>query len=272
MIHFHFARIFNLFHLPALFISLILPVIGFGIAWSENIKKPIVIATIDYPPLMGTREGIMTDLAREAFKAVDIPITFIIVPMSRIEWIVSNANTDAAVGSMDWIHNDSAKSSLKHTCIFYTGFHFFYLKNKFPNGLKFDDICELKHHRIGYIRGGALSPIFEQKGIKPDWVADLSRNARKLFLNRIDMFAATEISGWTVINNHYPEYSHKLAMDTHILKDIYGDVIFGPNQSDLHESFQIGFDIIKENGTFLNIFKSYYGSENVPGWARSQIR
>lgn len=138
------------------------------------------------------------------------------------------------------------------------------MKQRFPNGVSFDTLEDLKGYKIGYIRGGGLTPLFQKANIEPDWVTDLAQNAKKLFLGRIDMHAATELAGWGIIQKLYPENVNAIAMTEKPIHTIDGHIIFSKNQHALKQQFERGFKIIQKNGTYLKVLKRYYGERQIP--------
>lgn len=235
-----------------------------SIIQAEDNSKTIQIATIDYPPLMGVQNGVMTEIVTEAFKSKGITIEYKIYPMSRIVWSVTEGNDLAVVGSRAWFHKANNIKNVHPVSIYYTGLNFFSLKEKFPQGVIFEKLEDLKKYKIGYVRGGSLIPIFNKANLKLELVTALSQNASKVYTGRVDMFAATELGGWGVIQKHYPNEMNKFTISKKYIHQINGDIVFAKNQVALMEIFQQGFEIIKNNGTYLKILKKYYINIEIP--------
>ncbi len=232
---------------------------------SDTKKKPfILLQTINYPPLMGVKGGLMTDIVKESFAEEGIRIKYKIWPMARIIWGVINNRASAVVGSRAWFLNAEGADKLRPVRIYNTAFHFFYMKERFPQGITFTSIKELKKYRIGYIRGGGLTIVLKKADIKPKLVKELIQNIKKCFHGRIDMHVATELAGWGAVQDVYPDQTDKFTMiDKPILK-IDGDIIFAENQKTLEETFRRGLKKIKKNGIYLQILKKYYRNRKIP--------
>ena len=227
-----------------------------------NASKSIKIAMIDYPPLMGINGGLMTDMAREAFKSQGIEAQFHILPMSRIALALSEGHVPAVLGTRAW----SFLKEVVAVRIFYSGMNFFSLKSKFPNGVEFSKLEELKKYEIGYSRGGSLMPLFTKAGLVPNLVVSGDQNVKKLYFNRIDMFASTELAGWGIIEKYYPDKLHEFTMSENTIMEISGDIIFEKKQTQLVSTFRKGLNHIKKNGTAMNILKAYFKGRKIPDY------
>ncbi len=145
-----------------------------------------------------------------------------------------------------------------------THYHFFFLKERFPQGMDYEKLEDLKKYKIGYVRGGSLIPIFKNANLEPELAASLAQNVQKIYSGRDDMFAATELGGWAVIEKYYPDEVNRFARADKSIHHINGDIVFAKNQQNLMDTFKQGFDIIKNNGTYLKILKDYYGNREIP--------
>jgi len=227
--------------------------------------KTIQITTIDYPPLLGSKSGLITEIVTEAFKSKEITVEYKIYPMARIVWSVTEGSkVVAAVGSRDWFHKADVAENVHFVSIYFTGLIFFSLKEKFPHGVEYDKLEDLKKYEIGYVRGGSLIPIFKKANLNLQLVATISQNVLKLHKGRVDMFAATELGGWAVIRKYYPEEVNKFSVSDKFIHHINGDIIFAKNQEALTDIFNQGLEIIKNNGSYLNILKKYYADREIP--------
>jgi ABC-type amino acid transport substrate-binding protein len=109
-------------------------------------------------------------------------------------------------------------------------------------------------------------PIFKKSGIEPSLVAVGDQNIHKLYFGRIDMYAATELSGWGIIEKYYPEKYHEFSMSQKAIHEISGDIIFDKSQTQLISTFRKGLVHIKKNGTFIKILKKYFKGREIPDY------
>ena len=254
--------------------KLALAVIGVLIATlnplSSSASEPqrLTFSTIDYPPLMGNRGGIMTDVVSAAFATQGIAVDYNIVPMARIARSILEGEDTPVVGSLDWFHINRNNQEVHSVKFYSASLHFFYLKKRFPQGLNYQSLEDLNPYHIGYIHGGSLIPLFRKAGLQLQLVNDLTQNVKKSYARRIDMFAAIELSGWALIHRDFADYAHEFAMNKQPIHRIAGDAIFPPAQQDLKQQFERGLAEIQRNGDYVEIFRRYYGSQTLPEYVR----
>jgi polar amino acid transport system substrate-binding protein len=227
-------------------------------------QQNIVIATIDYPPLLGKKGTIMTDIANAAFQAKGINVQYKTYPLARVIKAINANSITAALGSRHWFYKENAAASKLFVSIYWLNMHFFYLKSNFPQGLVYQNLSDLQDYKIGYIRGGVLTQTFENTDIKPNLVATLRQTSHKTYAGRDDMFAATKLGGWAIINKYHPDKIDLFSASEKPIKQLSADIIFTGQQQGLYETFKEGFDIIKKNGTYLKIIDKYYDERTIP--------
>ncbi len=232
----------------------------------DTASKLINIATIDYPPLMGEQEGLMTDIVKEAFSIQEYQVNYTLIPMARIAWSITEGDSDAAIGSIHWLRGKQLLEQVRHKTIYYTGMHLFYRKQQFPEGINYQDLSEINQYKIGYIRSGSMLQVLKKAGIKPQLVKDLATNSRKLKTQRIDMFVATELGGWGAIKKKYPDAVNEFAMMPRPILDILGsgDVIFPLKNKHIQGIFERGLLKLINNGGYRQILEKYYGKGKIP--------
>ncbi|WP_432460082.1 MULTISPECIES: substrate-binding periplasmic protein [unclassified Agarivorans] len=252
--------------LPLLQLMWLVLMMNFALPLAAQPVPPteVEFVTIDYPPLLGKKDSIMTDITTAAFNAMGIAVTYKVYPLARVVRAVTSNSVVGALGSNSWFHYAPADEPVAFIRMYSLNMLLFYLKSRFPEGLKYQDLSELKDYQIGYIRGGSLIPVFEREGIKPDLVRNLSQNVHKVYAGRDDMFAATELGGWAIIERYYPEHVDKFSSAEQAILNISGDIIFASQQRYLAALFQQGFEAIKANGEYLTIIQKYYGGRALP--------
>ncbi|WP_432463777.1 substrate-binding periplasmic protein [Agarivorans sp. QJM3NY_33] len=231
----------------------------------------VELATIDYPPLMGGREAILSELASAAFAAVGIKVNYRVYSLPRVVRAVATNAVAGALGTHNWFYYDDAKLQISYIPIYAVNIRLFYLKSHFPQGLDYQELRDLQGYKIGYIRGGALLPEFAKANIEPELVRTLHQNVEKVYAERDDMFVATELGGWAVIKQHFPEDVSKFAQAEDPLFIDEGDIIFSHKYKHLQDIFWLGFQMIKENGQYLKVVEKYYGKHQVPAYLQRFI-
>ncbi len=232
-------------------------------------SQKLTFSTIDYPPLMGSQGGIMTDVVSAAFATQGIAVDYSIVPMARIARLILDGEDTPVVGSLDWFHINRDDQVVHSVKIYSASLHFFYLKKRFPNGLEYQSLENLTPYTVGYIHGGSLIPLFRAAGLQMQLVNELTQNVKKSYAQRIDMFAAIELSGWELIHRDFADYSHEFSMAQQPIHRIEGDAIFPESRLDLMQQFEQGLKEIQRNGRYVEIFRRYYGSHPLPAYVEA---
>jgi len=226
--------------------------------------QDLTIATVDYPPLMGLEGGIMTDLVKAAFETQAIRVKYEIYPVAKIAWSILEGRDIPVVGSVGWFHVDLQKMQLHSVQLYSGNLHLFYLKRKFPDGLRYQNLNDLRQFSIGYIHGGSLIPLFADAGVHPQLVNNLEQNVKKVYAERIDMFAAMELGGWAMISRNFSDYAHEFEMAENPIHRVSGDAIFPPSQQHLKAVLEKGVAEIRSNGDYVKIYQRYYGDRPLP--------
>lgn len=230
----------------------------------------IIISSDNHPPLIqgdespGNEPGIMTDIVRAAFRAKGVRVEYLAIPAARISWSLLENKVSATVGPLGWFDAKNARHRVHFIPVYPASFHLYYMRERFPQGLSYTDLEELKPYKIGYMHGGAANGLLEKAGLSVERVNDRDQNTRKLFLGRIDLLVTESIGGWTSIRNVYPNQVDKFRMVKKVLMEAPGGIIFIKDQLNLIQTFQAGFSEIKQNGIYMNIVNRYYNRQWIP--------
>ncbi|NVK24856.1 MAG: transporter substrate-binding domain-containing protein [Gammaproteobacteria bacterium] len=233
---------------------------GFAVAKNQT----IFVGTVEYPPLMGKKTGLATEIVKAAFKSQNIDVVYEVYPMSRIIWSVENSINVASVGSRDWIKADQDADKIINTTFYYTNMNLFYLKERFPNGFNYRDLSNLKPYSIGYIRGGSLTQLLENQALNIIYSATMNANVRLLEINRVDFIAATELGGWGALEKHSTRPLADFARAEQNIHTISGDILFPESQEQLKATFETGLKSIINSGQYETILSRYHKTGPMP--------
>ncbi|MCL9782751.1 transporter substrate-binding domain-containing protein [Vibrio sp. S4M6] len=233
-------------------------------AYAEEKRRIIEVFTADHPPLIGSKDTIMSDIVTEAFQVQKTKVVMVSYPTSRIQWAMETKTANIVLGPIDWFINSNINEDLITIDIYFVTMRLFGLREKFPNGIKFNDLSDIQNYRIGYVLGGVLVPLLREAGLKPNLFTSLQQTAKLTALGRIDVFIAPTIVGWKVINETYQEKKQMFVQSEKGLKTVSGNLIFHRDQQHLAEIFKKGLIKIIDNGTYLKIMKKYHGDNVLP--------
>lgn len=155
----------------------LLALLAGALALGQAFGQSIVMSAIDYPPYTipvssgGTVGGLASEIAVEAGRAAGIDVRIEIVPMARAGWFIAERKHQALLGLADWVAGEKFETEVID--ILNLGFVFYYKKSRFPAGLAYRTLEELRPYRIGNIRGSSTLGILEGVGLTfnsiPTW-------------------------------------------------------------------------------------------------------
>lgn len=224
---------------------------------NEKIKAPLTIISGEWTPYVGEslpHHGFVSQIVTAAFSAVDQPINYKWLPWMRGEALIKRgryfatfpyAKTD--LRRQEFIFSDP---------IFYTRTSFFYYKI-YNDRIHYQELSDIKHLRIGGIRGYVYVERLERAGLDLYLVNNTKQLVEMLERNRIDLIAINDSVGWYIINNSHAKNAEHFATlekpvnDTHsthlmISKDF-------PNALEMRAQFNKGLATILDNGVFQQI-------------------
>lgn len=237
---------------------------GLALAQTEPASADVRLSTIEYPPLFqstkipGKGYGVASDLTQAAFDAVNVSVKFDYIPMARAVGSVITERHPANLGSINWFIKDRKDKSVKVVNLFNIGFKLFYKKVRFPKGLDYNRLSELKELQIGNVRGSSTTPVVNKAGLNIRWLSTLEQNFKMLNADRIDLAVGGETAGWTLIKSLYPNTSYQFAAAEKPIHQVPIGLVFHRNQQHLINQFNEGIDIILQNGTYMKIVQRYY--------------
>lgn len=130
--------------------------------------------------------------------------------------------------------------------------------------IQFTSLEALRPYRIGYIRGAASNPEFEQAAkdfLHVEYVSYYEYNIRKLLAGRIDLLVDKKFMVEKTLREKYPEAVNKVEYLTPPLQSFAFHNMFPkirPNHKMLLQMFNTGLLRIKENGILHQIYRRHY--------------
>lgn len=98
--------------------------------------------------------------------------------------------------------------------IYYSGINFLYKKSRFPGGVNFTKLSELKDYKIGALTGSKWSKKLFQKdaGLKLDFAPTYELNIKKLYAERIDLLPLVDVTALPLLESVYPEIKEEFGL------------------------------------------------------------
>lgn len=169
-------------------------------------QTTVVLCDSHNPPLVEGKEdgsvatgGRVVDLLDEAFKQIeDASVEVRVLPWARC---IQEARTGRKDGIAKLFKNDERAEFMEFTAepLLLEVTRFFYLDERFPEGLTWETLADLSEYRVGIAEGssyGALADEAISSGIlKTDAVAADLQNMKKLLAGRVDLVLNDERLG-----------------------------------------------------------------------------
>lgn len=232
-------------------------------------QDDVPITAFHYPPYMDESlhdKGLFCRLVAEAYRAAGLNPVFRFYPLRRSTALVHSGEQLCQLGTL-WNFPNDSRGDLEALPVFYYRVVGFYLKERIGK-ITFKNTDDLKKYRIGVIMGSSDAQILKNAGLDVHEVPSMELIFDMLYhKKRFDMVTTVELSGLSLIRRRYPNDVERWAMTTDTIQGLIGQIVFSkkyPNYQKYRDTFKSGFETIRENGVFRQVFEKYYGDGKVP--------
>lgn len=224
---------------------------------SSYAGNSIIIASNDYEPYTSSKnggEGVLLNIIEQAFKEVDLEVSFRFFPWKRCQDEVDKGLAFAATPYFKTIERQAKYDFSDPILPMFN--RWFYNKENFPNGFEWSEMDDFQGYRIGGVLGYWYIADLQQLGLNPELVSNDLQNLQMLATHRIDFTIIDELTGNGLVRKYLPssldnigtlekpydfQYSHLLVSRNY------------PNSEAIREKFNEGLRILKENGKYWQI-------------------
>ena len=194
----------------------ILLAVGVCIVLSEDLlaqserRKTIRIATVEYPPSFrknGT--GVAADMLTELLDKMGYDIAIELYPLGRAINMV-NRGEIASV----FLFPQTDPEVTVSIPIYYSSTVFVYKKSRFPDGVTFNTLSELRDCKIGALTNSewSIKLLQEGAGLKLDFAPGNDMNMKKLYAERIDLLPLSHTIALSLIESVFPDKKEEFGM------------------------------------------------------------
>lgn len=242
--------------------TLLLIIIGF-IACNVDAAEPqrVVLATGEWPPYVSKRmknKGIFTEVVTAVFKEMGMKPVYRFYPWKRVEEEVRNGRAYASFPHV--ITPERSKVFHFSDSIMFSNGRMFYNTRKYPNGIEFVDMHDLKRYTVGGGTSYRHEDMLRDLGLTIEYLPCEDQNIRKLFLGRLDLLPLDETAGLYNIRRVYPRRVHHFAFaEKPLTQDSLHLMISTeyPCSTRIEREFSQAFKRIKDNGVYRDICTRY---------------
>jgi polar amino acid transport system substrate-binding protein len=239
-------------------ISVLLTVSGFA-------QDKILVGVIESPPYSEEKrpngQGMVCELITSAYELTGYTAVFQFYPLARLfETLTDGKVTCVVLGNLSPVEKEQVIESKP---VYVSDNVFFYKKSRFPDGVDFKKLSDLKGFTVS-IKNGSTPTInlLTDNGL----IVDLSNTSEivftKLYFGRTDLALSPDISGIMIISSL--GYKHDEFGISKYINSAKRTLVFSKKTDNkLIKDFETGFKEIIKNGTYNKILGKYYGN-NLP--------
>lgn len=229
-------------------VVLLLSACVLGMASTGRAEPTLVITTGEIPPAISEQpdKSFLTAVFQAVEKEMGVKFVFQFMPWKRCEQTVEELK---AWGAIPYVRLFNSASKL-----------FGYSADGTRKTISYTELSELKHYKIGGVRGYWYENMFHDAGIELELVTDEEQNVKKLQAGRIDLAPLDETAGWYMIKSLFPEEREKFFTLTPPLsvKDCFLMTSKQyPETQHLLTQFNAALKTIKDNGIFQQLMEKY---------------
>ncbi len=178
--------------------------------YSEDLQ--LTLATGEWQPYTSkemTNYGLFTEIISAAFKEMGVTPQYRFYPWRRCFMSVKQGDI---FGAFPYVITEKRKKDVFYSePIISSNNLFFYRIDKFPQGIVYDRLEDLKTYRLGGVIGYFYEEMFKQENLTVSYFSTEEKMLRLLYHKRIDLMPLNEQVGWHLIRKQYPQEIGKFA-------------------------------------------------------------
>jgi polar amino acid transport system substrate-binding protein len=227
----------------------------------------IILGVPESPPYFSEKlsgQGMVSELLTAAFKSQGYDASYQFVPLARLFVTLTEGRVTAIPYGMGSLSPEDKKKVVESKPVYLSEYVFFYKKSKFPKGVEFKDIAELRGYTVEVKNGNApIIDLLTAKGLKIDLGNASDQMFTKLSIDRADFMAVPDLGGLDLIrtlNLKESDYDY-----TKFISSSNRTMMFMKTGNEkIIAAFNTGYALIMKNGTYKKILEKYYGTDKVP--------
>ncbi|MBN1500567.1 MAG: ABC transporter substrate-binding protein [Spirochaetes bacterium] len=230
-------------------------------------SKTIVIGVPESAPYFSEKipgNGMVCELLTEAFKNQGYEVSFQFLPLARLYRSLKESKVTCIPYGLGSLTPEEKLQVFETRPVYFSQYVLFYKKSKFPQGVNFTNLSELRNYVVEVKNGNRpIINLLTSNGLKIDLGYDSENMFLKLKEERADFLAIPDIGGLDYIN------SLKLNPDdygyTRSISSSSRTMMFLKKDNDqIINDFNSGFSVIIKNDKYRKILEKYYGRGSVP--------
>ncbi len=226
--------------------------------------EKIVITTDYYPPYYNkSGAGLGGDIYRAAFAEVGIVVEFKAFPINRALKVFLDGTVDAHSPGDLFIHGDDREKINWTTSFKVVAGWVFYVPNQ--KRIELNTLADLKGYRLGTTIHSPNIETYRQYELDIHNVQTPLKLVKMTKAGRFDFFETSHLTNLLLVKSLFPNEWHNFDfVPSMLLGASLAFVKDNVKSQQFKQLYDKGFDIIKQNGKYLQIHEAYWGENNVP--------
>jgi polar amino acid transport system substrate-binding protein len=221
----------------------------------------VILVTGEWAPYTSeTMEGYgaFTEIVSVVFEEMGVTPRYVFYPWERAENEVREGRAFAAFPYM--LTEERQQEFDFSGPALMTSSVFFYMTEKYPDGLVYEELEDLQGYKVGGVLGNWYEAPFKDAGLTVDWVSAEEQNFEKLYQGRIDILSAETLVGWTTVRTMYPDAVDEFATAEKPLNESPLHLMVSrnyPGAEDLLGQFDAALQAVKDSGAYQDVLAKY---------------
>ena len=179
-------------------------------AFAQSERKTIQIATVEYPPsFLKDGTGVAANMLIELFDKMGYNILIRIYPLGRAIHMVNRGDIECA-----FLFPQTNLEVTVPIPLYYSSMVFVYKKSRFPNGVNYNTLSDLRGYKIGALANSKWSKKLLQNGagLWLEFTHGNDMNMKKLYADRIDLLPLTHMVAQSTIESVFPHKKEEFGL------------------------------------------------------------
>lgn len=220
----------------------------------------IVLTTGEWAPYTGEsldNKGFFTEITTAVFKEMGKTPKYVFYPWERAEKAVGDGES---WGAFPYTPNEerSKTYAFSNNVVHATTYFFYYKPHMQP--ITWEKLEDFQPYTLGTVTGYYQEKLFADAKLKTDSSADEASGLKKLQAERIDLFPMTDLVGWALIKELFPDEIDNFGVLEKPMDQTELTIMVSKSDPDalkLLDEFNAALQKIKDNGVYDQILTKY---------------
>lgn len=207
--------------------------------------------------------GLLPDLLEAMTNKAGLELNIAFMPPKRAYQMFEDKGIPFTIVSEEQFE-DPGTEGIGVLPLYRSSFYFYYLKDRYPQGLLFEQLHELKGSSIRAHRGAPTVQILREAGLEVDLYDDPVSGFQMLYKGRMDLLEVDYLAAERILGTRLQEMEGALARSSKTSVSFTVGLAFKLDNQDsvkIIEQLRIALTDLKNEGGYRAIFEAYWGQD-----------